>query len=30
MKKLELLAGQGEHLSVIMKAGRFHKNRLAA
>ncbi len=26
---LELLSGQGEHLSVIMKAGRFHKNRLA-
>jgi len=30
LKKLELLTGQGEHLSVIMKAGRFHKNRLAA
>jgi imidazolonepropionase-like amidohydrolase len=30
LRKLELLAGQGEHLSVIMKAGRFHKNRLAA
>jgi imidazolonepropionase-like amidohydrolase len=30
IKKLELLTGQGEHLSVIMKAGRFHKNRLAA
>ena len=29
LRKLELLAGQGEHLSVIMKAGRFHKNRLA-
>jgi imidazolonepropionase-like amidohydrolase len=29
VKKLELLAGEGEHLSVIMKAGRFHKNRLA-
>jgi len=28
IKKLELLTGQGEHLSVIMKAGRFHKNRL--
>jgi imidazolonepropionase-like amidohydrolase len=28
IKKLELLAGQGENLSVIMKAGRFHKNRL--
>jgi imidazolonepropionase-like amidohydrolase len=30
IKKLELLTGQGEHLSVIMKAGRFHKNRLVA
>src|SRR5438552_5744650 len=30
VRKLELLAGQGEHLSVIMKAGRFHKNTLAA
>jgi imidazolonepropionase-like amidohydrolase len=30
IKKLELLTGQGEHLSVIMKAGRFHKNRLAS
>jgi imidazolonepropionase-like amidohydrolase len=30
IKKLELLTGQGEHLSAIMKAGRFHKNRLAA
>ena len=30
IKKLELLTGQGEGLSVIMKAGRFHKNRLAA
>ncbi len=29
IKKLELLTGQGEHLSVIMKAGAFHKNRLA-
>jgi imidazolonepropionase-like amidohydrolase len=29
IRKLELLTGQGEHLSVIMKAGRFHKNRLA-
>jgi len=28
--KLELLTGQGENLSVIMKGGRFHKNRLAA
>ena len=28
IKKLELLTGQGENLSVIMKAGRFHKNRL--
>ena len=30
LRNLELLSGQGEHLSVIMKAGRFHKNRLAA
>jgi len=30
IKKLEVLTGQGEHLSIIMKAGRFHKNRLAA
>ena len=30
IKKLELLTGQGENLSVIMKAGRFHKNRLVA
>ena len=30
IKKLEVLTGQGEHLAVIMKAGRFHKNRLAA
>jgi imidazolonepropionase-like amidohydrolase len=30
LEKLELLTGQGENLSVIMKAGRFHKNRLAA
>ncbi len=30
IRKLELLTGQGEHLSVIMKAGRFHKNRLNA
>lgn len=30
IKKLELLTGQGEHLSAIMKAGRFHKNRLAS
>ena len=29
IKKLELLTGQGENLPVIMKAGRFHKNRLA-
>jgi imidazolonepropionase-like amidohydrolase len=25
-----LLQGQGEHLSVIMKGGRFVKNRLAS
>jgi imidazolonepropionase-like amidohydrolase len=30
VRTLELLTGQGENLSVIMKAGRFHKNRLAA
>jgi imidazolonepropionase-like amidohydrolase len=30
LANLELLAGQGEHLSVVMKAGRFHRNRLAA
>lgn len=30
IRKLELLTGQGENLSVIMKAGKFHKNRLAA
>ncbi len=30
LKNLELLTGQGENLSVIMKAGRFHKNRLEA
>jgi imidazolonepropionase-like amidohydrolase len=30
LRKLELLTGQGEHLSVIMKAGRFHKNRLVS
>ena len=29
IKRLELLTGQGENLSVIMKGGRFHKNRLA-
>jgi imidazolonepropionase-like amidohydrolase len=28
LERLELLAGQGEHLAVIMKAGRFHRNRL--
>jgi imidazolonepropionase-like amidohydrolase len=28
IKKLELLTGQGRALSVIMKAARFHKNRL--
>jgi imidazolonepropionase-like amidohydrolase len=28
LRSLELLAGQGEHLSVIMTAGRFHKNEL--
>jgi imidazolonepropionase-like amidohydrolase len=29
LTRLELLTGQGEHLSVIMQAGRFHLNRLA-
>src|SRR5215471_11016527 len=29
IRKLELLTGQGENLSVIMKAGRFYKNRRA-
>jgi imidazolonepropionase-like amidohydrolase len=29
LRRLELLAGQGEHLAVIMKAGRFHRNRLS-
>ncbi len=28
LKDLKLFQGQGQHLSVIMKAGRFHKNRL--
>ena len=28
LKDLKLLQGQGKHLSAIMKAGRFHKNRL--
>ena len=28
LKDLKLLQGQGQHLSVIMKAGRFYKNRL--
>jgi imidazolonepropionase-like amidohydrolase len=30
LKKLELLTGQGRHLSAIMKAGRLYKNRLAS
>ena len=30
LRKLQLLAGQGEHLPVVMKAGRFHRNRLTA
>jgi imidazolonepropionase-like amidohydrolase len=30
IRNLELLTGQGEHLSLIMHAGRLHKNRLAA
>ena len=28
LKKLELFQEQGKHLSMIMKAGKFHKNRL--
>jgi imidazolonepropionase-like amidohydrolase len=28
LKDLKLLQGQGQHLSAIMKGGRFHKNRL--
>jgi imidazolonepropionase-like amidohydrolase len=28
LKNLTLLQGQGQHLSAIMKGGRFHKNRL--
>ena len=28
LKNLALLEGQGQHLSVIMKGGKFHKNRL--
>ena len=28
LKNLKLLADQGQHLSIIMKGGRFHKNRL--
>jgi imidazolonepropionase-like amidohydrolase len=28
LKNLKLLGDQGQHLSVIMKGGRFHKNRL--
>lgn len=28
LKSLAVLSGQGEHLSVIMKGGRLHKNRL--
>ena len=29
LKDLGLFQDQGAHLSVIMKAGQFHKNRLA-
>jgi imidazolonepropionase-like amidohydrolase len=29
LKNLNLFQKQGEHLSIIMKEGRFHKNRLA-
>jgi imidazolonepropionase-like amidohydrolase len=28
LRDLNLLGGQGQHLSVIMKDGRFHKNTL--
>jgi imidazolonepropionase-like amidohydrolase len=28
LKNLSLFEGQGEHLSAIMRGGRFHKNRL--
>ena len=28
LKDLALLERQGKHLSLIMKAGKFHKNRL--
>jgi len=28
LKNLKLFQNQGQHLSVIMKGGRFHKNRL--
>ena len=28
LKKLELFLDQGEHLPMIMKAGKFHKNAL--
>jgi imidazolonepropionase-like amidohydrolase len=28
LKDLALLGDQGKHLSLIMKAGTFHKNRL--
>jgi imidazolonepropionase-like amidohydrolase len=28
LKNLALLEGQGQHLSAIMKGGKFHKNRL--
>jgi imidazolonepropionase-like amidohydrolase len=28
LKDLKLFQGEGQHLSVIMKGGRFHKNRL--
>jgi imidazolonepropionase-like amidohydrolase len=30
LKDLERLSGQGRHLSVIMQAGRLHRNRLVA
>lgn len=29
LENIEILGGQGDHLSMIMKAGRIHKNRLS-
>ena len=30
LQDIRLLEGQGQHLSAIMKGGKFHKNRLGA